>query len=183
MVLYPLVAELTYKDKELNIKIPIRAKKFVTVDLVCEKCRNQGSVNNVIEFYMRQGKMYKKNDNIPCPECKKTLERKDKELYMLYVGLNKPFIKVGNIVSLVMFGRWKEKQIYYSTQSYVIFSSYKDLKECIKGSKKVTERWKENMPHKLKSVKKCKLKTYKFTKKQLDQAWNEYILNKIAKKV
>jgi len=182
MASYPLILEIEYKDQNLDIKIPIRVKKFKTHDLVCKTCDVRASSQRIINYYLKEKqKWLNSGEDIPCPHCNKLLEKKEKELYMLYTGLNKPFINIHNIISKITFFRWTQKNIHHSTQVYSIFEKYSFVNDVIKDLIIFTNN-KHNYTL-CAFLKNYKIKTYKVTKKQLDQAWDDYMLRKIARKI
>jgi uncharacterized FlgJ-related protein len=87
---YPKLFDLKYKDKWLNITIPVRIKKFIIQHHKCDKCK----------FETRLGtfKFYFNNNNVntdQCPSCKDgVVSLKPKEMYKIYTDMRKPIINI-----------------------------------------------------------------------------------------
>ena len=186
MAMYPKIADLSYKDKNLNVKIPIRIKKIITQDLVCEKCKIKESLKTMMGYFLREKqKIYSKGDNIPCPKCNNHFEYKTKELYFIYVSFNKDFINIYNLVKTVIGIRWYQSHKFLGTQIYSILTDLKQTKEVMEDSlSRINNIKNTNYPENYKKkIKLFKLKIYEVNQKQLDESWAEYKNKLIARKI
>lgn len=54
MVMYPKIADLHYKDKHIDIKIPIRVQLIKFPIFRCEQCEQQGSERQINSYFLRK---------------------------------------------------------------------------------------------------------------------------------
>jgi len=200
MAQYPLVAELIYKDKHLNVTIPLRAQKIKFVKYKCPNCMNNGTKNDVCKYYRRHKKEgvvshYKGRskieipddlteefgDELYCPLCllekkeKNVMIKTEKDVYKVYVpSMINTYIKVGWLLHKYFSFRWKEGGWFKQEDTP---SAYCDtLKDMYRG---LNHYLNLNIP-KDGSV---KVKVYKVKKKVFDDSYQKYLDKKFVREL
>jgi len=132
MAYYPKIAMFQYIDKNIDIKLPIRAKLIKLKKYYCKNCDKEGTLNDIIKHYENNAKKenngilyiqgYKynskfgkigipeeilKGNKILCPICLKETKLVEKEMLKFYICSKPEFIKLDQLLTKHTLLRWK----------------------------------------------------------------------------
>lgn len=171
---YPKLMDLKYKDKWLNISIPIRIKILKVINITCEKCRFDTSEKNINEYCEGRGLKF---DGINCPVCALPIFKQDKILYKLYTDMRKPLLNVESILNYYTpfifrkyMGKYTDLYAIERNNLETIYKSFKDFKGL--KMKKIKE-----------FNKVVKYKFYELTEEQLQDDYDKYQMRRVAKAI
>lgn len=156
MILWPIIAKWNYKDKNILVKGTIHIKKFMQKNLICPKCKGY------IKLTLR---------NFPpanmCPNCKILLERIDIPKYCLYVLCRNPNIRYDLIIGMYFPGMWYEDERFRKIFSILEIENL--------------EHFYGRIPDYIKADNKFKFTFFQVLPKEIDDAYEKYLLKKAAK--
>lgn len=130
VVYYPKIADLIYKDKKINVKVPIRLKLIKIKTLFCEKCNVNDTLKSWVNFGIRKtmfdenikpiySEKYKTempntmlvNNNVICLQCNSELKESYKELIKLYFTCQKngDFVEYDKLLQYKMPFNWRQR--------------------------------------------------------------------------
>jgi len=157
-MVYPKIAELNYKDKHIDIKIPIRVK-LIKLDIYgcsnkdCKLYEDNGTIKD-FERYIKihnlddkgskrinrrwvSKSLLNENNEYICPKCQSKLINSKKNLFKCYITLRPKYINVCSILRANTSLNWKENSFNYppwnAIESYE--TTIKDIYEYIKGDR------------------------------------------------
>jgi hypothetical protein len=193
----PKIAEIHYKDRHLDVTIPIRVKLIELTEYYCKKCRVGGTITDISRYCDRQdffnntsGKWLNSGLRLPetiffskleiyCPDCfmkgeKNMMKLRTKKLYKAYSPNPLKFIRTDNIVTSYTAGNWKPAK---GRWNWGKCEFYADKLSKIKDGMK----WYNSSG--VKKEKGVEVKTFKVTIKDCEQALKKSNLRKIARKI
>ena len=109
MTFYPRIATAYYKDKNINIKFPIRIKWIEIKKYECKKCNISATESELLNGV---GILHiDKHSKYNCPKCKKQLKINKKKLIKLYMKSKFKYIDICAILNSFTLLRWRSRQI------------------------------------------------------------------------
>jgi len=197
MATYPILGTLYYKDKNINVKLPIRIKNISLVKYYCPECKSEGTLSQIIRWSEKNLKdlnyetvkqtlgyaimpteiIRTKNDVI-CPICFKEKNKKIRTkinetfLYKLYCGVKPKYLSVGDIISDNIYGRWKKNESYFETSVSCYFNTMKEVKANFNLSNE-----------KIKKGVDVKLEKNKVTAKELNMLYKQYVKKRFIREL
>ena len=92
----PIVMDIHYKSKSINLKTKIRAKMIIVKDYYCPKKKCINELSKVSKKRLNPDCF--QNNKIICPACKTELVIEDKKLIKLYTTDNKKYIDLAQFL-------------------------------------------------------------------------------------
>jgi len=202
MIQYPKLGILTYKDKQIDVKITFRVKLIELSLLACtnKECHvyNHGRTETELKKYCTDEFLWLLNDRVPeskkedrymfdkkkptCPQCKSNLIPQVKPLYKVYGTCTNQFIKGELIVNRLIRMRFKREKptskfYWKSVNSFVAFvKTYDDLVEDFELSN--VQQYGD-----FKGTYKLKIENPFPTKEVIAQAYEDYKSWRLAKEI
>lgn len=195
MALYPTIATITYKDKYLNIKIPLRIKKICRKTYSCDVCKSVGKFSQILDYYNSNeefinignfeyepslGRAVPRNfmskSSIICPICflknkdRIQMDIKEENAVMVYTTLKHRHIDILNILNVTLVSRWKESRGR-------IFWVYEDLEEINRRILRSIEHTSNEKNPKYNIV------FHTITEEQLEKDYQDYIKRKVVRAI
>jgi len=134
------IAEVKYKDRRINLKIPIRIKLLQVEDYYCDVCKEsyqkKDLYNNKYEnwgvgMWLDERKK-QKNEDVPpnaCPKCKQECSKKPKFISKIYTTANFPYIETEKILSKVTPYLWRRETGKYFSVFHITTDDLKTIQE------------------------------------------------------
>jgi len=164
---YPVIANLKYKSKHLNIKIPLRVRLIKMIRYICPKCKNSGSLMDIRRTYESHKKgaaieytvirphkinvtfpvALIKGDSFLCPMCNVELEPFELEKIKLYSATNPKYVNTGDLINDFILAKWNNDDFIHgrnhSVASY--FDTLKGVYEVLTYSQKHIKKLKTTL--------------------------------------
>lgn len=139
MTNYPLFCTIEYKDRNVDIKIPVRVKKIAMQKFGCMRCKIQEGLTRIVNYYnsisheldkknfrleweydetrrMNVPKNVVTNTHILCPQCllsgiQTRMETDTVIKYKLYTTVSPNYVRVDELVDNILFPfRWRVRK-------------------------------------------------------------------------
>jgi len=192
-----LLATLNYKDKNINVSLPIRVKLIKLKVFKCSNCKGEGTLKNIARYCEINSSKFEKyktsyNDKagqffplsvldnkqeIPnCPKCFKRMKEAPKDLYKIYVSKRVEYVDKLRLLNRHTAFRWKkeESRRFVATNIVAYAGEFKNVIEGINWLKK-------SLPKK-KNVK-VSIKLEKIKKKDIKGAYELYEQRRMEKAI
>ncbi len=132
MAYYPQIAELRYKDRDIDTVIPIRIKLINIEMYQCKKCRKTGSETNWTRHIEHTKKSIKydwlENHHMPeeiinlktkriCPDCGNKIKIIKKPMYKIYASKSNIFINMNLMLNFCTGLRFKQTYTQFVSSS------------------------------------------------------------------
>ena len=204
MAYYPKVAELHYKDKTLNVKIPIRVKLIKLKKYFCKKCMDKDrpvTITRIAEHadskLSKKGfeanifaervtingalipKALVKGDGILCPGCEENiLKESEVELIKVYTTKAHEYVDIFRLTASNLYGRWKFTPRYQTASYYpqTLKELYDELNAAVVNCKVKNKKYKNK---KLKLI----IEKEKVTMRRLRKDLGDYEGRKLLKAI